>query len=297
MDKLAEGAAGVERSTKKRKWLAAQDADPERGGESSRAVKNPRISTATPRGKTSVASHLPTKPQFLRTPGIQRNMSSKPPLRGPPSNIRSGSIANIQAWPSSPSKISATPRSSHRPPSSVTFNPEISDGFPSYPKHDVNTIKQKGKYAEQTRYFGNGGELPGVREESEHKGNDNDGAGPALRRINSITIRRQPSVDFHPRFNSQTSHPPQPQQHPMGDLNPIRPDDPTSTNSLPARQLLPVQVQVTVQTVDGFYLEFDPLAVSPGTLENLPGITEDAKKQAREDMVRLVKEAVSKWTD
>ena len=40
MDRLAEGAAGVERSTKKRKWLAAQDTDLERADESSRAVKN-----------------------------------------------------------------------------------------------------------------------------------------------------------------------------------------------------------------------------------------------------------------
>jgi len=40
MDRLAEGAAGVERSTKKRKWLAAQDIDPERSDESSRAIKN-----------------------------------------------------------------------------------------------------------------------------------------------------------------------------------------------------------------------------------------------------------------
>ena len=40
MDRLAEGAAGVERSTKKRKWLAAQDIDPERADESFRAVKN-----------------------------------------------------------------------------------------------------------------------------------------------------------------------------------------------------------------------------------------------------------------
>lgn len=40
MDRLAEGAAGVERSTKKRKWLAAQDTDLERSDESSRAAKN-----------------------------------------------------------------------------------------------------------------------------------------------------------------------------------------------------------------------------------------------------------------
>ena len=40
MDRLAEGAAGVERSTKKRKWFATQDIDPERSDESSGANKN-----------------------------------------------------------------------------------------------------------------------------------------------------------------------------------------------------------------------------------------------------------------
>lgn len=40
MDRLAEGAAGVERSTKKRKWFATQDVEPERSNESSRAIKN-----------------------------------------------------------------------------------------------------------------------------------------------------------------------------------------------------------------------------------------------------------------
>jgi len=40
MDRLAEGATGVERSTKKRKWLASQDIDPERNDEPSRAAKN-----------------------------------------------------------------------------------------------------------------------------------------------------------------------------------------------------------------------------------------------------------------
>lgn len=40
MDRLADGAVGVERSTKKRKWLAAQDIDLEKSDESSRAVKN-----------------------------------------------------------------------------------------------------------------------------------------------------------------------------------------------------------------------------------------------------------------
>jgi len=49
MDRLAEG---VERTTKKRKWLAAQDTDPERSDESSRAIKN---------RKCKYAAHLPIR--------------------------------------------------------------------------------------------------------------------------------------------------------------------------------------------------------------------------------------------
>ena len=91
MDRLAECATGVERSTKKRKWLAAQDADQEKDDESSRAVKNrqyktlhfapltllttasARFSAATPRRMISAAGYLsPTKSQLLKTPGTVR---------------------------------------------------------------------------------------------------------------------------------------------------------------------------------------------------------------------------------
>lgn len=82
----------------------------------------------------------------------------------------------------------------------------------------------------------------------------------------------------------------------MDHTRPTNPLDSTATDSRPTRQPFPAQVQVTVPTVDGFFLEFNPLLVSPGALNELEGITEDAKKQAREEMVRLVKEAVSKWT-
>jgi len=289
VDRLAEGATGVERSTKKRKWFASQDTDPDKSDESSRAAKNPRISAATPRRIFTSTGYLsPTKSQLLKTPGTQRNMSSRPPLRGPSPNVRNGRILSAQTRPSSSSKISATPQSSRRPPSSTTFNPAISNGVPSYPKHDVNSLKQKGKLAAQSPYFGNNGELPGVREETEYEGNNGGGAVPTLRRVNSITVTRQPSsVDF--RF---------PRTPPTGQRS--RPEDrgpnSTTTGPLPPRQPFPAQVQVTVPTVDGFFLEFNPLLVSPGALSELEGITEDAKKQAREEMVRLVKEAVSKWT-
>jgi hypothetical protein len=236
----------------------------------------------------------PTKSQLLRTPGIP----SRPPLRGPSPSVRNGRIPSTQARPSSPSKLSATPHSSRRPPSSATFNPAISNVVPPYPKHDANSLKQKGKFAGNSHYFGNAGELPGVREEPEYEGSNGGGAASGLRRVNSITVRRQPSsVDFHSRPNPTASRAPPDGQHSLLEHpGPTHPLDPTATGPLPARQPFPAQVQVTVPTVDGFFLEFNPLLVSPGALNELEGITEDAKKQAREEMVRLVKEAVSKWS-
>ena len=119
-----------------------------------------------------------------------------------------------------------------------------------------------------------------------------------MRRVNSITVRRQPSsVDFHSRPTPTAIRTPPDGQHSrLEHPRPTQPPDPTEKDLLPVRQPIPAQVQVTVPTVDGFFLEFNPLLVSPGALNELEGITEDAKKQAKEDMVRLVKEAVSKWT-
>jgi len=137
-----------------------------------------------------------------------------------------------------------------------------------------------------------------VREETEYEGNSNGGVGSGLRRVNSITVRRQPSsVDFRSKPTpAAVRTPPDGQHSRLEHLGPTQPPDPIATGSLPVRQPIPAQVQVTVPTVDGFFLEFNPLLVSPGALNELEGITEDAKKQAREEMVRLVKEAVSKWT-
>ena len=244
----------------------------------------------------SAAGYLsPTKSQLLRTPG------PRPPLRGPSPGIRNGRIAGTQARLPSPSKVSVTPQSSRRPPSSATFNPAISNGAPSYPKHDINSLKQKRKFAGNPHYFGNAGEMPGVREETgetEYQGDDNGGKGSGMRRVNSITVRRQPSsVDFHSRTNQPAARAPPDGQHSRPEhLESTYPIHPAETGSLQAQQPFPARVQVTVPTADGFFLEFNPLLVSPGALNKLEGITEDAKKQAREEMVRLVKEAVTKWS-
>jgi hypothetical protein len=52
---------------------------------------------------------------------------------------------------------------------------------------------------------------------------------------------------------------------------------------------------ITVSTHRGQTIQFDPLTTSPGTLEKLPGLTDSAKKQVRDDTARIV-QALAKWT-
>lgn len=57
----------------------------------------------------------------------------------------------------------------------------------------------------------------------------------------------------------------------------------------------PVAALVSVPTADGHLLEFDPFRTSPGEIDALEGITNSAKKKAKEDMRSLVKQAVERW--
>lgn len=135
-----------------------------------------------------------------------------------------------------------------------------------------------------------------------------------LRKANSIIVRRDTSgSSFHSRTDSQASlftsatsssshsrtssesvhdhqashfsnKPPAGLPHAVFDNL----TTPKPTRSLPS-------ATVAINTKDGHVLEIDPLQASPGTIDALEGITDSAKKQARDDMVRLVQAAVDKW--
>ncbi|KAI0081537.1 hypothetical protein K474DRAFT_1656319 [Panus rudis PR-1116 ss-1] len=64
----------------------------------------------------------------------------------------------------------------------------------------------------------------------------------------------------------------------------------SSTIALP-----PAAAIVAVPTKDGHVLEFDPLQTSPDEIDALEGITDSAKKQAKDDIARLVLKAVERW--
>ncbi|KAG2081066.1 hypothetical protein BD769DRAFT_1734392 [Suillus cothurnatus] len=68
----------------------------------------------------------------------------------------------------------------------------------------------------------------------------------------------------------------------------------SSLSSLPSSSS--ARAVVAISTSDGHVLEFDPLQMSPRALNALVGITDSAKKQAREEMGRLVQAAVNKWS-
>lgn len=140
-----------------------------------------------------------------------------------------------------------------------------------------------------------------------------------LKRTKStINVKRDPSFAFHSRTDSQSST--LSSQPSFGHMRTNSlfsisstddstlssqtlesPNTPTPSQSQPTRPGLGFgnsmtrSYSVTISTTDGHLLEFDPLQTSPRALEELEGVTESAKKQARQEMGRLMLAAVEKW--
>jgi hypothetical protein len=51
---------------------------------------------------------------------------------------------------------------------------------------------------------------------------------------------------------------------------------------------------ITIPTTKGQVLQFDPISMSPGSFEKLPGLTDSAKKHAKDEMMRIVQN-LAKW--
>jgi hypothetical protein len=118
---------------------------------------------------------------------------------------------------------------------------------------------------------------------------------PVLRRTASnIVIRRDPSF-----VAASSNTPSNLNRHSRSDSQSQNQQPHSRSNSRPGGIVEPnsghMAARVAVPTRDGHLLEFDPLLTSPGALDKLEGITDSAKKQAKEDMSRLVKAAVAKW--
>lgn len=119
---------------------------------------------------------------------------------------------------------------------------------------------------------------------------------------NSINVRRDPSFMSSSSQETQrdgSQYGSQPQntlQIKYSDSNGSLPQSSSfqaSQRSLSAKPS--ISAVIRVPTKDGHILEFDPLLTSPSKLDSIEGITDSAKKQAKEDMFRLVQSALTKW--
>ncbi|KAF8431467.1 hypothetical protein L210DRAFT_3416272 [Boletus edulis BED1] len=330
----------IDRDTRKRKWAAAQEeveASGSQEADQARATKNARMMTATPKKPVAGPSNA-SRAVGNRTPGTLRTTTTRPPVPKPSPALQKPSKAPsfVLARTTSPAKqphSNATTTQRTRPPSSATFNPTmLPPKAPTYPtlrapRRDESMVSVNGSPLANPYTLGLGwftGEE--IEEEESHlvgkgkeKQKDNPPASKTLRRVNSIVIRCDSSVNLassssssqpqpqpngttHARTNSQTRNAAahsaaHSRSNSRTQLLASSDNVPPSSNNAPV-PLAPsssASALVSIPTKDGHLLEFDPLVTSPRALDRLVGITDSAKKQAKEEMTRLVKEAVRKW--
>lgn len=341
----------IDKGTRKRKWVASQDAfEKTEGGavagpstlrdaESSRGVKSARTMIATPKKRPgpSNGQGAAQRPRFAipRTPGTIRTMQRIPStgMMSPSPHkaaMKTPLFPRPPSRPASPSKLvspSKLPHAAHasrpiRPPSSSIFNPSLPPQ-PRWPRRDESMLSVNGSPLANPFQMGLKGYLRTVAEDGDDF-SDSDGSGSELPMLGSKSIRKKNSIIIHPssshpapslnglhsRTNSQsstlglshTSHATHSRSNSHTSTNgfmPTRnthpPNGATAPNTTPKNPLLTLSALVSVPTKDGHVLEFDPLRTSPEELDALDGITDSAKKQAKEDMSRLIQAAVERW--
>ncbi|KAI0259822.1 hypothetical protein BC834DRAFT_832825 [Gloeopeniophorella convolvens] len=292
-ERLAVDVAPIDRNAMKRKWAPTNDEGDENRAEGSskngehhaRAAKNPRIAPPSPQKKhpPPVGIGAPSRLPGPKTPGVTRvQRISAAPTPSPRKLARVPS--NPTARPASPTKPTAASlaRQTVRVPSASTFKPAIpkTPAYPPrWPRKDENMLSVNGSPLANPFELGLGWLAEGDTEAENNPGR-------ALRRAASnIIIRQDPSFAAGSTSNSQASH--------SQDLPRSRSD--SRPGGIAASHSGQMAARVAVPTRDGHLLEFNPLLTSPGALDKLEGITDSAKKQAKEDMSKLVQAAVAKW--
>ncbi|KZO96998.1 hypothetical protein CALVIDRAFT_597740 [Calocera viscosa TUFC12733] len=253
-----EGLQELDASAKKRK---RQEYPHEQEMENTKPNKTPRRVPPSAKKPAQTPSRTPARGLFGR--------GARSPLAP-----RNGPDAFRPAFASTPLKPSASAplaKSTTRPPTARTFNPLLpsTPAFPRKVKRNESLMSVNGSPLENPYdYLGldveSSGELevPKSLKDQLHAaaGGPTKSGLPGGSKRTSISLRREPSLLASTAAKAK----------------------PTALLSVP--------------TKDGHIIEFDPLITSPAELDELEGITDSARKKAREDMVKLVQQTLSKWT-
>ncbi|KAF9077547.1 hypothetical protein BDP27DRAFT_1208375 [Rhodocollybia butyracea] len=311
-EKLAgDGLGEIDKTERKRKWMAIQETT--ESEESFRNSKSARITSSVSPKKKAGTSTGPGTAQRARLLANNERVSSRSGLDripGSPSPLKTKlPFSTSTRTPTSPSKLPlhkpGQPRT--RVPSSSTFNPVLPAKTPSYPRNTYHqqttstTVRLPRK--DEQMISVNGSPLA-----NPFWVNDSGSSAPqqTLKRTQSnISIRRDPSFisGLPPRGDSQNSFYPDTSSKPHSRNNSDATLAESTTgpyggfvkSSFETPYAPTKKYTVSISTKDGHILEFDPLQTSPGALDGLEGITDSAKKQAREEIGQLVKATVDKW--
>ncbi|KZT19526.1 hypothetical protein NEOLEDRAFT_1245788 [Neolentinus lepideus HHB14362 ss-1] len=305
----------IAKSVRKRKWdMDVDGAEGSKHGQdpdSFRMHKNARLGFATPSKKAGTSNGPGTaqrlKTQMARTPNASR-FKSFAPSPSPSKTTRFATATTTipngplpRSRPASPSKSVAFGSSTPRVPSSSIFNPSMPPKTPVYPpaprwpRKGEHLLSVNGSPLANPLWNGMNG-----HDKMEGPSNRPGFNGRGHKRVNSITILKNLSSragPSHSRTNSQAEKPissskPSSSSH---NRTHTRTDSASSTSDHAPPTPAPARAFVSVPIRDGRVLQFDPLEASPTMLDELEGITESAKKQARDDMAKLVKAALDKW--
>ncbi|KAG9102300.1 hypothetical protein FRC06_002145 [Ceratobasidium sp. 370] len=289
----------------------------------SRVSKTPSINRTLPYSAAPpVPSH--TRPRLnatpLRTAPLLRAASTAAsPFRGNPRAPSDSSTHTTSRSVSQP-LLSGTAR----PPTSATFAPTLPPSAPAYPRRP--------RQGEQL-LSANGSPLanpldPDYDIPPEDQLNLDGGKQPRSpkprlnlsKNMSSIRIRpstshsaasisqvfgqsqsgaiRHPSASSTSTLVSNHDFPPSN----SSTLNSHSHHEPASAKSASSQQPhTPPRVQrsfsavVLLPTTTGQVLEFDPSLTGPGAVDALPGISDSAKKKAKEEMIRFMTEAIARW--
>jgi hypothetical protein len=246
-----------------------------------------------------------------------------------PSPSKRQNFHNLPPRPHSPTKSSNTHTSATanrpRPPSSTHFAPALPKAplFPTagnarLPRRDEGMLSLNGSPLANPYQIGLGwfsGLASGDddandlgREDVPPQVNGTKAAmeRPKLKKSKSqINIRRDPSLvsSHHSRSRtmSQTSaasalHSRTKSSNRTAALSTAHAQNHSTADLLlPSSQGPQLAALISLPTSDGHLLEFDPIRTSPGQLDALDGITDSAKRGAREEMGRLMKMVTEQW--
>lgn len=267
-------------------------------------------------------------PPRAPSPSPHKHLTKPAPFPRAVSRPTSPSKIPSATSPSKPSR-----QINGRLPSTAHFNPHIpvssSSSYPRWPRKDESMLSINGSPLANPLKLGLdlNGWLSKVVETGSKGDSSNDhhrtnsivvrttstsssvdASGPSYQRTNSQTSVFGPSQGAQSTSHSRTNSASNLNGRPNHSFVPTRsgtssqsasqPTEPRTSSPSPSPRLpslsIPLTALVAVSTADGHLLEFDPFQTSPGEIDALD-ISDSAKQQTKEDMRKLVAQAMDRW--